>query len=270
MGQEVKNVRYEQEGKKIIIYYDLVGKVEDSYLVKISYRQENGSPWIGPLKMVTGDVGENVPTGNNKQIVWDVLKDIEKLSGYIQFKVTAEFGKTGFFIDRRDGQKYKWVRIGKQVWMAENLNFKTSSGSWCYNHESLNCKIYGRLYNLITANTACPDGWYLPSKSEWKVLIEYLGGDDIAGGKIKEAGFEHWERPNLGATNNFGFTALPGGYRNESKDFFNLGTNAYFWPSVEINNKQTKIKEPNFYYDDVYRYDKNKNNGRSVRCILDY
>jgi uncharacterized protein (TIGR02145 family) len=127
---------------------------------------------------------------------------------------------TGEFTDSRDGQVYKWVKIGNQVWMAENLNYETPN-SWWYDNNSANGDIYGRLYTWAAAMNGesssnsvpsgvqgvCPDGWHLPSDAEWTVLTDYLGGESVAGGKMKEAGTVHWNSPNTGATNSSGFTA---------------------------------------------------------------
>ncbi len=116
--------------------------------------------------------------------------------------------------DNRDYQLYETVTIGEQTWMKENLNFYTDSGSWYYNNDSIQyAKTYGRLYNWETAINACPDGWHLPSYNEWSILVNYIGGLSVAGGKLKEKGYDHWSHPNEGATNEFGFTALPAGGR---------------------------------------------------------
>ncbi|WP_113922434.1 fibrobacter succinogenes major paralogous domain-containing protein [Cognataquiflexum aquatile] len=115
------------------------------------------------------------------------------------------------FSDPRDGQVYKIVKIGDQVWFAENLNYN-AEGSWCYDSDSENCEIYGRLYSWEVGLTACPEGWHLPSEDEWNNLIEFLGGYEIAGGKMKA--ISGWDEPNIGATNESGFSALPGGGSN--------------------------------------------------------
>ena len=169
------------------------------------------------------------------------------------------------FTDTRDGHHYNVVKIGDQIWMAENLeigkmiNFgseETDNGvieKYCYNNDPKNCEIYGGLYyedemmNYTYDNTSkhfgskfkegaqgiCPNGWHIPSKSEWDYLIKYLGGRDIAGGKLKEAGYRHWSLPNTGATNESGFTALPGGGSfMESSDDDIIGKRAYFYTST--------------------------------------
>lgn len=159
----------------------------------------------------------------NPDLIYDSVKDIE-------------------------GNIYKTIQIGNQTWMAENLktihyaNGGYISGTWSYNNsDSLN-DLYGRLYDQasvshgatfndnIPLQGVCPDGWHIPSIPEWQVMIDYLGGDGIAGGKLKEVGITHWQHPNVGATNESGFTALPGGYRDFSNyEFYNIGIIGYWW-----------------------------------------
>lgn len=127
------------------------------------------------------------------------------------------------FVDERDGKKYKFVKIGSQFWMAENLNYDTTEGSWCYGNEKDNCTKFGRLYNYQTALTVCPTRWHLPSDQEWNILTDYLGGRSVAGGKLKEAGSSHWASPNTDATNSSGFSALSGGYRSANGSFYDIG-----------------------------------------------
>jgi uncharacterized protein (TIGR02145 family) len=131
----------------------------------------------------------------------------------------------GTFKDSRDGKTYKTVKIGTQTWMANNLAFKASSGCCAYDNNKNNVAIYGYLYNWETAKNVCPTGWHLPSDEEWTTLITNTGGVYTAGTKLKEAGIKHWAEPNTGATNQSGFTALPGGGRQEDGQFtqINMG-----------------------------------------------
>ena len=144
-------------------------------------------------------------------------------------------------IDIRDDQIYKVVKIGQQWWMQENLNIGTMIDSlqdatdndiiekyYYQNNDSLG-NIYGGLYQwdeMMDYNTSdngnpgitqgvCPIGWHLPTDSEWTELTDFLGGESVAGGKLKEAGTIHWKSPNTGASNESGFKALPGSYRND-------------------------------------------------------
>lgn len=193
------------------------------------------------------------------------------------------------FTDSRDGNVYKTVTIGSQVWMAENLRFLPSvigpnvgsQISPCYYvfgydgtdliqaKAAANYRTYGVLYNWEAAKFACPDGWHLPSDEEWKSLTTYLGGESIAGGKLKEAGTSHWNSPNVGATNETGFNGLPGGNRDISSTFLLLGVSGHWWSS-------SKGSEIDAWYRGIYRgqiyVGRNRNGkefGFSVRCVKD-
>jgi len=114
----------------------------------------------------------------------------------------------GSFKDTRDGKTYKTVKIGTQTWMAENLNYEAKD-SKCYDNKPANCAKYGRLYNWYEAAEFCPKGWHLPSRKEWMTLVNLAGGKEIAGKKLNAR--NGWNNKNNG-TDDFGFTALPGGY----------------------------------------------------------
>lgn len=169
-----------------------------------------------------------------------------------------------------DGNTYSVVQIGNQFWMAENLkttrNVNGSSiTSYVYSNDNNNLNTYGRLYTWHVANAdICPVGWHLPTDSEFQELIDHLGGDAVAGGKLKESGTSHWNTPNTGADNSSGFNALPAGYYDP---FTNLGVATYFWSSTESsgNNAYTR----NLYYDgaSVVKGNSYKSDAVSVRCI---
>ena len=171
----------------------------------------------------------------------------------------------GFMTDSRDGKRYKTVEIGNQWWMAENLNYDAGSGSWAYDSIPSNAEIYGLLYDRETACDVCPDGWHLPSDTEWEELIDYLGGAYFAGGKMKEAGTTHWISPNTGATNESGFTALPGGGRSTLHGgFYGLGSNAVFCSST--NGSSRDLSWTTHY---VTYTSSNEARVYSVRCVRD-
>ena len=149
------------------------------------------------------------------------------------------------FTDPRDGKTYNTVKIGEQVWMARNLAYDPGNGGALpYGNDPANISVYGYLYDWETAVGVCPEGWHLPGEDEWKALIEELGGMEIAGGKMREVGPTHWKnradsKINQGATNESGFTALPGGMCSESSspkpaDFKEIGTAGYWWSSDDI------------------------------------
>jgi uncharacterized protein (TIGR02145 family) len=116
---------------------------------------------------------------------------------------------------------------------------------------------------------ACPDGWHLPSDAEWTELTDYLGGESVAGGKLKETGTTHWASPNTGATNETGFTALPGGYRFNFGAFSNIGIYGFWWSATESNATHAWYRDMFYGYCNVSRIDYNKEVGFSVRCLRD-
>ncbi|HBX52369.1 MAG: hypothetical protein A2309_04595 [Bacteroidetes bacterium RIFOXYB2_FULL_35_7] len=179
--------------------------------------------------------------------------------------------QTATFKDSRDGKKYKTITIGKQIWMAENLNFETKSGSWCYNDSTENCKKFGRLYDWETAKIVCPsaDGWHLPETDEWRALTEYLGGMAVGGDKMKNKGSQNWNCPNAEASNSSGFSAFPGGsYNAEEKTFEGKGNTCAWWSATEESKAHAWFQY--MYCDDPAIYRNNygsKPTGCSVRCL---
>jgi uncharacterized protein (TIGR02145 family) len=171
------------------------------------------------------------------------------------------------FIDSRDGQVYKWVRIGDQIWMAENLNFKPDSEPWVYNNNDLAyTNVYGRLYDWETACKVCPEGWHLPEKTEVEQLRAFLGGDSIAGGKMKEAGTKHWASPNLGATNESSFTALPGGI-GYIDELYYVDSTAWFWTATWIMGEMAWGNRLHYNFTQFYNNVSLFSHGLSVRCV---
>lgn len=130
-------------------------------------------------------------------------------------------------IDLRDGQEYKTVKIGKQTWMAQNLNYETEY-SYCYNNKESNCSKYGRLYKVNVAYEACPIGWHLPSEDDFKTLVKAAGGRKSAGKKLKSK--SGWKKGGNG-TDAFGFSAFPVG-RAYYEKFYEEGAAASFWSST--------------------------------------
>jgi uncharacterized protein (TIGR02145 family) len=191
-----------------------------------------------------------------------------------------------------DGNYYKTIMIGSQIWMAENLRvtryrdgtpipYVTDSATWKYlisaaycwiNNDSASyASLYGALYNWYTVNTGrlCPGGWHVPSNSEWSTLTNHLGGASVAGGKLKETDTIHWCKPNTGATNETGFTAIPAGGRGDDGIFGNFGQSNIFWSSNEFDARFAWFRNMSYFYKDVFGYCFNKKNGFSVRCLKD-
>ena len=175
----------------------------------------------------------------------------------------------GDFIDVRDGKDYLTIEIGTQIWMAENLNYESETGSWVYENNELNAPVYGRLYNWETSQTVCPTGWHLPSNNEWSGLVDYLGGPANAGGKLKETGTTLWKIPNSYATNESNFTALPGGTRLVSESFINLNENAFFWTSTQSDISSAYYRKLDFDRGSTSYGYTSQSAGFSIRCVKD-
>ncbi len=200
-----------------------------------------------------------------------------------------------------DGNVYQTVKIGNQWWMAENLKVthyrngnaipnvteawaSLSTGAYCdYDNDVNNVATYGRLYNwyaVADSRNIAPAGWHVPTDEEWKQLEMYLGmsqaeadatgwrGTD-EGGKLKESGTTHWFSPNTGATNESGFTALPGGYRDPGGSFASMVYTAYFWSSTEFDSGGARNRSTGYSSSQVNRNYDFKRCGFSVRCVRD-
>ncbi len=192
------------------------------------------------------------------------------------------------FIDPRDGTVYKFVTIGNQTWMAENLRYLpgvagpgtgslTTPYYYVYNYfgtdvnaakKTENYNTYGVLYNWTAAMSACPAGWHLPGDEEWTELADYLGGLSVAGSKLKESGTTHWADPNTG-TNETEFTALPGGGRYLNGTFNYSVTFGNWWIATERNADQAWQHYAGHQSDYLFRYYASKGVGYSVRCVKD-
>ena len=200
-----------------------------------------------------------------------ILKDgkiiIVNSNGTWQYKKVLVDSST--FFDARDGHVYKTITIGKHIWLAENLAYKVTFGCWSYDNNDINATTYGYLYNWESSKKVCPSGWHLPSNEEWASLAKYLGGEEVAGDKLKDVLSGYWKGSNSRATNEFGFSAFPGGYRSFSSKFKNIGYEGNWWSASEfspvdawfilINNYESKMSSSTNY----------KSNGFSVRCIED-
>jgi len=167
------------------------------------------------------------------------------------------------FIDSRDGKTYKKVTIGSQTWMAENLNYE--AGGSCYSNNSANCETYGRLYNWGTARTVCPSGWHLPSHAEWTILTDYVGSN-TAGTKLKAT--SGWNE-NGNGTDDYGFSALPGGYCSSGGLFLDAGNYGIWWSATESNSNNAYYRRMLYYYEHAYWDDDGKYSLFSVRCLQD-
>jgi uncharacterized protein (TIGR02145 family) len=206
---------------------------------------------------------------------------------------TSSFVKTQFK-DPRDGNVYRVVKIGNQVWMAENLRYKVW-GSWCCNNNKYNGQQYGRLYTWEAAKRVCPPGWHLPTDEEWDTLVEYVGGDGIAGYKLKaktgwndyyverERRLDDWYWPDPqeyirtcgytcecgDGTDEYGFSALPGAGRESNGSFLPTGVSGIWWTATETGASKAYSRGMGHCSGNIYASNDDKSAGFSVRCVKD-
>jgi len=216
---------------------------------------------------------------------------------------------SGTFQDSRDNKSYKWVKIGGQIWLAENLNVEptgtngTATNSACYDNKDSYCTVYGRLYDWATAmalpascNTSsclnridtkhrgiCPQDWHIPSNADWNVLMKIVDpscSDNStcanAGTQLKaKSGWNDYEGKSGDGTDKFGFSALPGGYGDYNGDFEEIGNRSDWWNTNEDNNEEYSIGDyaeiRRMYHNEptVQRNSREKSGLRSVRCVKD-
>jgi uncharacterized protein (TIGR02145 family) len=193
-----------------------------------------------------------------------------------------------------DGNRYKTITIGAQTWMAENLRVtkyrngeyishitknedweSQTSGAYCsYENTTEKAKIatYGRLYNWFAVTdirNIAPEGWHMPDDTEWDILSDFLGGDSIAGGEMKEIGTTHWLSPNTDATNESGFSSIPAGARFHYGSFTDIGFGGYYWSKTQNSINLACVWIFNQYHGHLGRSDGAKRTGFAVRLIKD-
>lgn len=198
-------------------------------------------------------------------------------------------GSSSSIVKDVDNNEYTTVQIGNQTWMVENLRTTRlndgvpitytsdntawsalSTPSYCwYDNDISNKTAYGALYNWSAAKEPklCPAGWRVPTLEDWNTLIIFIGGESTAGGKLKESGITHWKSPNTGATNESGFTALPGGCRYNTGTYANLGDNGNYWTSTQISEVESWYLDLFFQYANIVKTNESKKSGFSVRCV---
>jgi uncharacterized protein (TIGR02145 family) len=220
----------------------------------------------------------------------------QKFSFVVPILILLMFMVAGYFFwNRNDKPIISSVIISDQEWQMKNLDVdrfrngepiphaltaeewkaagEREEPAWCYyNNDVENGEIYGKLYNWYAVNDSrglAPEGWHIPTDDEWTTLTDYLGGEEFAGDKMKTIGTSYWAIPNNEASNESGFSALPGGYRNFDSSFNNIFTNAFFWSATEIHDNYPCYRYLYNNYSTVSRsYDK-MSVGASVRCLRD-
>lgn len=187
-----------------------------------------------------------------------------------------------------DGNVYKTFKIGNQVWMAENLKSKHYSDGtpvewFAYNNDTANVPVYGRLYvwaaamrsapgsNSIPSRVqgAAPSGWHIPSDAEWQILIDNLGGNSAAGGKLKESGTAHWKDPNTGATNESKLSILPSGWFDFTGEFRRIGEWVFMRTSTSSGSYSVYCRVFKYDLTSANRGDLHPNDAIPIRCVKD-
>jgi uncharacterized protein (TIGR02145 family) len=284
----IRGKNYQYSGKLLcngksngIIKIERVNNITQAFNEKSEKSDGKGSPAMTDMAYTIGDRLQFTGTST---IYSSIKTDIPASSKTITFNF--------YPCTDGDNNNYKVVEIGSQVWMAENLKttkykdgtpvpLVTDAAAWsilnapgyCWynNDESSNKATYGALYHWLTGNTGnlCPTGWHVPSNAEWTTLTTFSGSETGSGGKLKETGTTHWSSPNTGATNEYGFTALPGGHRGIDGTFSNIGTYGYWDSGTEYNssNRYGRVMINNSSDVTVGPYGKRQ--GLSVRCLKD-
>ncbi len=259
--------------------------------VTISVEAIDGDGFITEVRFAIDGVGKDSTSSYPFNYIWSTnyedvgshiikVTSIDNEGGSSSDEITIEvIVPPGTLLDRRDGQIYAIVDIGSQTWMAENLNYETSN-SWWYDNSSANGDVYGRFYTWDAAMNGesssnsvpsgvqgiCPDGWHLPSDAEWTIFTDYLGGENVAGEKMKStSGWNH----NGNGTNSSGFNAFPGGYRTYFGTFYSIGYLSSWWSSSEDSGTIAWHWYLNYKQSQMYRDTDDKRTGYSVRCIKD-
>jgi len=198
----------------------------------------------------------------------------------------VEFACGNNIIDNRNNKMYGTVSINNRCWIKQNLNtgifnqngnMPTNNNiieKFCFNNDEANCTTYGALYtwdemlkyNSTAVSGICPTGFIIPSRQIFDELLNYAGGNSIAGGKLKQTGTVLWNAPNVGATDSLGFTALPSGYL-QANVFLNLNKNAIFWTSDAFNSDNAFAKLFSYNNTEVTDTSISKNIAASVRCM---
>jgi uncharacterized protein (TIGR02145 family) len=259
-------------------------------LLSVPYALYSGNGILG-----VSATGDSLLLGNGTSIIIPGISSANNTGG--QTEITQHFcgatnvhnpAKTYGTMTDQQGNVYKTIVIGTQEWMAENLKTTTyrngnaianvtddaqwqnlTTGAWCsYNNDSQYDCPYGKFYNSFAVadpRHVCPTGWHVPTDAEWTTLTDYLGGTGVAGGKMKTTGTQYWLSPNTDATNESGFSGLPGGRRISYNGSFGfVGSYSYWWSSTGTWHLSLL-----YVNDSVFNADANIGEGFSVRCLRD-
>lgn len=241
-------------------------------------------------------IGNPTQTTISSTLNYSYSDPMTTFSGYFDIEVEGQSNNVCGDVVDFDGNVYNSITIGTQCWMQQNLNVSHyrngdiipqvtdptewaayTTGAWCYYaNNTANGIIYGKLYNWYAVNDPrglAPEGYHIPTESEWTELVNYLGGFNVSGGKLKATGTTYWFNPNTGATNESNFSALPSGARSSSSTagFFNINLLVGYWSISNYNGNNDEIFTISLSNSstEVSTYGQYKNQGYSIRCLKD-
>jgi uncharacterized protein (TIGR02145 family) len=251
-----------------------------NYSIAANFTPVSGGYQAGDMNYYNGSAWARIPRGTSGQVLTE--------NGSL---VPTWTNPVPSIVSDIDGNIYHTIVIGAQVWLIENLKTTrfndgtpipnvtdntawgalTTPGYCWYQNNVANGATYGALYNWHAVNTGrlAPKGWHVATDAEWTTMGNFLGGDAVAGGKLKEAGLAHWLTPNTGATNETGFSALPGGYRYGNGSFNYQGYSGLWWSASEDNASDAYYRYLSYGYDSLARDSYYKSCGFSVRLVRD-
>ena len=270
---------YETAGNRLIASFNGRGSDVEELLLIIETKSSNFfrrvKDFCAPVKVsaLSKNVTQNVdqiadfnvePKQKIEELPQNISSSLFSSSSFASSSVSSSLYM--YLTDARDGRFYKVIAIGKQMWMAENLNYYETKNSFCYGNDVTNCRKYGRLYNWTSAMRVCPKGWHLPSMDEFKTLFSTIGGQTFAGKMLKST--EGWNGDGNG-TDDFGFSAYPAGNRYSNGLYDSGGNYANFWCSTEFNSISAYYVVLFYDQNSAAIYHKSKDQGRSIRCVKD-
>lgn len=298
----VSDVDFSISGTTVTVTYNLSDAHQGTVIIRMLVSSDNGATWNFNYGTASGDIGDEIPTGNNKSITWTYTGDP---NDNFKIRIIADDNTTGgspcpgVATVVYGGQTYNTIQIGNQCWLRENLNVGTiingiinqtnnsTLEKYCYDNNESNCNTYGGLYqwaeavqylngatNTTSPNPAfsgnvrgiCPEGWHIPTLTEFVTLRDFVGGATAGGNRLKAT----TQGTELGVgTNTSGFSSLLAGQRHYAGASLNLEHFAYFWNSTENGSINTDILYLNGSESNIYLSTNAKDFGLSVRCLKD-
>jgi uncharacterized protein (TIGR02145 family) len=273
--------------------------ISDTSSMLSSYRngitsKMNISDTASMLNNYRNGITTKVNIGDTSNMLFPYLRKADLVISELQNQIaqlSSQISLLSEVVTDIDGNSYSYVAIGNQKWLSDNLrvsrynngdpilivsnntdwsNLITGARCWYFNDSITYESPYGNLYNwyAVTDNRGiCPVGWHVPTDTEWTTLTTHLGGEAVAGAKLKSNGLEYWNAPNTSATNERDFSALPAGYIDNTGNFLGVRNDAFFWSSSYYNSDDAWSRSPYISSAQMYKYFRSKKSGFSIRCL---